>query len=63
MAEFPTDFRANTGAAGGEVEADVVVAGLVSRGAKGEFMIIAGHAKAIAERLVMIGGTIAIGIS
>ena len=62
MAEFSSDFWANTGAAGGEVEADVVVAGFVSRGAKGEFMIVAGHAKAITKSLIMIGRTIAIGI-
>ena len=63
VAEFTTDFRADTCTTGSEVEAHVVVAILVACGAEGKFVVIAGHAKIIAYGLVMISLAIAVRVT
>ena len=63
MPEFTADLRPDTSPAGSEVEANIIVTLLVTGGAEGKLVVIAGHAEVITDGLVMISLAIAVGVT
>ena len=63
VAKLPPQLRPDARSTRGQIQTDVQVAARIPRRPKGELVVVAGHAKIVAHRFVLIRLAVAVGVS